>query len=82
MDATLGFILIFVLAVFLVALGIGLSRRRAAQGPDRDPRGDPAIGCQAHRRHQGPRGAPGRGDRSRRGHGGGGAGTQGQGRTQ
>ena len=35
MDATLGFILIFVLAVLLVALGIGLSRRaqRKEQGP-------------------------------------------------
>ncbi len=35
MDATLGFILIFVLAVLLVALGIGLSRR--AQRKDRIP---------------------------------------------
>src|SRR6266852_8795904 len=39
MDATLGFILIFVLAVVLVALGIGLSRRsqRQEQAPTARP---------------------------------------------
>ena len=44
MDATLGFILIFVLAVLLVALGIGLSRRaqRKALESEAPPRLEPA----------------------------------------
>ena len=40
MDATLGFILIFVLAVALIALGLGLSRRarRTSSGLDLERR--------------------------------------------
>jgi len=45
MDATLGFILIFVLAVVLVALGLGLSRRaKRADHVDRIPGERPPAG--------------------------------------
>jgi fused signal recognition particle receptor len=45
MDATLGFILIFVLAILLVALGLGLSRRaKRADRVDRTPGERPPAG--------------------------------------
>ena len=45
MDATLGFILIFVLAILLVALGLGLSRRaKRADHVDRTPGERPPAG--------------------------------------